>query len=149
MLYTYRCVNCGAETVSTHRGDKLIRVCVRCGQRDHQRVWGVSFHRPMQQHFNKATGTVVSSMRGFKNDLARKSEEYTALTGIEANFQPIDNDPATLGVTEEGLTGRAAEWASRGDNRGAGYVDDGLTVTPRDLAAAREVLNAMERDGAS
>ena len=44
----------------------------------------------MMSHYNATVGKEVSDMRGFKDDLKRKSEEATLRTGIEHNYEPID-----------------------------------------------------------
>lgn len=118
-LYSYRCVQCDAETITTYRGDELVRICRICGNRKHRRVWSVSFQRSMPPHFNQTVGKYITNQRQFRDELKRSSEQYSLRTGIDADFRPIDRDPSSLGVTEEGLTGKAAEWAAKGDGKGA------------------------------
>lgn len=90
MLYEFKCPECGTTVLTNERGDRLNRVCRQCGFRGPLvRVFAVSLHRPMMPHFNTSVGREITSMRGFKDALAQKSEDYTRTTGIEANFQPI------------------------------------------------------------
>lgn len=90
MMYEYRCVDCDWRDLSQHRGDRLNRVCRGCGHVGPLvRVFAVNLARPMMPHFNASVGKEVTSMRGFRDALAAKSEEYTRTTGIEVNYQPI------------------------------------------------------------
>jgi hypothetical protein len=58
----------------------------------------------MPEHFNNATGQYVTNERAFGDQLKLKSEEMSARTGMEHNYQPIDiTDMKALGVTDEGL----------------------------------------------
>lgn len=65
--------------------------CPACGDGEWRRDYrSVGLVNPMMEHWNNTTGTVVSDMKGFKNDLKRRSDEATMRTGIEHNYEPID-----------------------------------------------------------
>lgn len=101
ILYTYRCTACGREFSSSLRADCLNSEC--CSSKG-QRVWGFGMASIMHEHMNQSLGRPVSSMRQFKDGLKQKSEEATARTGVEHNFQPVDiTDRKSLGVTDEGI----------------------------------------------
>lgn len=104
-IFEYKCPECQNRVISTVRGDRLDADCPHCDQpRTFRRVFSVSVRRPMQAHFNNTVGKVISDEKQFERELQRKGEEYTAETGIETNYRPIDyRDKEALGVTEEGL----------------------------------------------
>lgn len=92
--FQYKCKSCGLEGLLY--GDigqdppRPESVCPDCGANDWGRVYSLSVHRPMADHWNNTTGQVVGSMREFKEQLKRKSEEATLKSGIEHNYEPID-----------------------------------------------------------
>lgn len=99
-LYTYRCAECGNEFLSSTRADQ-VEFTACCGNWG-QRIWGFTAKAIMHEHMNTSVGAPVSSMQGFKDGLARRSEEAFNRTGVEHNFQPVDlGDKQTLGVTSE------------------------------------------------
>jgi hypothetical protein len=104
-LYEYRCPTCRSTLTTTTRGDRFDASCARCGDPGpHVRVFSIRIEKPMQEHFNVSTGAPVSSMRQFREQLKIKGEEYTAQTGIEVNYQPVDvSDSRSLGVTSAGI----------------------------------------------
>ena len=63
-----------------------------------------SFQPPMAEHFNRAVNKPIHSMRQFREELKRKSEEATLTTGIEHNYVPVDlSDHEAIGVSNEGI----------------------------------------------
>ena len=97
-MYEYKCSECNAShTITDDRdGDLKTRadlgyVPCTCGGFYRRRF---SFSTPpmMHEHWNPTTGTVVSSMRQFRADLRRQSEEQEARTGIPTNLQPVDTE---------------------------------------------------------
>jgi len=68
----------------------------------------------MHVHFNETIGKTVTGKRDFANKLRQKGEEYTAQTGIETNYQPIEPGDIRHKVTEEGLDGTNRERVKRG-----------------------------------
>lgn len=105
MMYEYRCLGCGQTILHDFALDRVSGTpcCGRVGQR----IWSVSFHRPMPPHFNHSVGRYVSNETKFSDALKEKAEEATAKTGIPHDYKPVDiRDRETLGVTEEGLDGK-------------------------------------------
>lgn len=101
MIYGYKCRTCGHTEDSTVRAN-MIGPC-GCGgwlTRKYQFV----VEPVMQEHFNRAVGMPISSMRQFKRELDRVSDEYSARTGMDTKFAPIDYaDTKACGVTGDGL----------------------------------------------
>lgn len=62
-----------------------------------------SVHRGFQEHFNHSVGRFVNTERELKSELSRASEEYTARTGVPANFQPVHPEEIKHTVNGEGL----------------------------------------------
>ena len=116
MLYTYRCGNCGAEVVSTQRGDRLARVCAGCGSTEPlRRVFGFALKPAMAPHFNNALGRYVTSDRDFGDGLKRASETASITTGIEHDYKPLEwGDHAAFGATNEGIHESNIERSKRG-----------------------------------
>lgn len=80
-----------------------------------KRVFGFSLVKPMQEHYNPTTGTVVSNSRQFRDGLKVASDRETARTGIEHNYVEVDpTDAKALGVTEEGLDTTARRLVAEG-----------------------------------
>lgn len=97
--YEYKNRQTGEVRLSQERADRLEFDGVMFN-----RVWGFQQAPMMHEHFNTSTGTVVSSRRGFQDDLKRLSEERTERTGIHHNFVEVDiTDKKALGVTDEGI----------------------------------------------
>lgn len=55
-----------------------------------KRKYSVQFASVMQEHYNPSVGKPVSSMRQFRDELARASDAATAKTGVLHDFQPAD-----------------------------------------------------------
>lgn len=109
-IYLYRCPECDTEHLDHRRGDRLPLACASCGHPGplHRR-FAISTHRPMQEHWNQSVNAPVSSMRDFAEKLKIRGEEYTARTGIESRFVPIDPaDTRALGVTTQGIEDKPA-----------------------------------------
>jgi len=102
-IYEYKCPR-GHLTIEGKRGAKTR--CDVCG-RDAKRTWGFSMVKgdlSFEPHMNSSVGEYVSTPTGFSDALKRKSEEATASTGIEHNYEPISwQDTDAAGVTDEGL----------------------------------------------
>ena len=113
-LYEYKCPDCATRVPSFERGDRLDQACPSCGRVPLKRVWSLGFQMPMHEHFNQSVGKPISSMRQYSDELKRKSDEATALTGIEHRYVPVDmNDRKTLGIDGRGIdeSNRAREKA--------------------------------------
>lgn len=90
-LYEYRCTHCSTAYSDFERANRIERYCNKCeGTTTWQRVWAVSIHRPMQEHFNHSVGKPISDPRQHADELKRASEAATLATGIEHNYVPID-----------------------------------------------------------
>lgn len=88
-----------------------------------KRVYSFAAAPVMHEHFNHSVGKVISDMRQFKSQLARKSEEDSERRGMKIDYQPVDlTDRQSLGVTDEGIEtydrsyARAAGRASRDED---------------------------------
>lgn len=107
-MYEYKCTVCGTTGQDERRlvGDFLkLCGCAHCGTRGTiKRVWGFSFKRPMQEHFNTSVGKVIRTDAQLKSEFSRLSDEAEMYTGNPHKFVPIDpHDKEALGVTDEGL----------------------------------------------
>lgn len=103
-IYEYKCPGCLTRITSSRRGDRLRTYCAQCdATTEHRRVFSVSIHRPMMEHMNATTGSLISDNRQFKDELKRMSEVQTLKTGIEHQYEPIDHDAVKSKVTGEGL----------------------------------------------
>jgi len=104
VIYEYRCPKCRALTTSTHRGDRLHEPCGACGHSPLHRKFSVAVKPMMHEHFNKAVGKPISSMRQFKDELKAASEKATEETGIPHNYVPVEyGDREAFGATGEGI----------------------------------------------
>lgn len=105
MTYEFRCKRCDTRYFSQDR--ELIsglNWCTRCGYMPLVRVWGFSFPKVMHEHMNSSIGKVISDPQQFRRELARKSEEDSERRGFKVDYQPVDMDPVSLGVTDEGMS---------------------------------------------
>lgn len=76
-----------------------------------KRVFSFSTPRIIHAHFNPTVGKEVSSMRGFKDDLKRASEDAERRTGVPHDFQPVDlGEVGKETVTEEGMRETHDRW---------------------------------------
>lgn len=101
-IYEFRCRTCFHIHLSKIQAQSMD--CASCPDGNAKRVYSVNVHRPMPDHFNQTTQTQVGSMRQFRDDLKRKSDDYFTRTGIESNFVPHDSaDAKALGATNAGL----------------------------------------------
>lgn len=103
-LYGYRCRTCGATAESTRR-DTSIGPCLdpNCPG-DLRRQFAVNIRPSMQPHHNQASGTYVTNMGQFRDDLKRAGERQFIETGIESNLVPLDmHDNEATKVTGEGM----------------------------------------------
>jgi hypothetical protein len=114
-IYEYKCPECDQRYTSTDRCDRLGQTCRLC---EHpgplHRVFSIAVHRPIHVHYNETVGKTVTGKKDFANKLRQKGEEYTARTGIETNYQPIEPGDIKQHVTEEGLDGTNRERVKRG-----------------------------------
>ncbi len=68
------------------------------------RRYSFAIKTPMQAHFNHTVGNYVTNDADFRSKLRQASDELSAKSGIEHDFQPVDGaDRAALGVTEEAV----------------------------------------------
>lgn len=112
-IYEFRCRTCNNNHLSKKQAQSMN--CPSCPDGIAKRVYSVNVHRPMPTHFNSTTGTEVGSMRQFRDDLKRKSDDYFVRTGIESNFVPHDSsDARSLGVTNAGLDATNEDRATKG-----------------------------------
>ena len=111
-LYGYQCRECGQDYTSFTRGNFLIdpetllrMPCYKCEAPEVKRKYSLAVHRPMHEHMNRSTGTLISSDRQFRDELKRKSEEQFLRTGIPCQYEPIDHDEAKAAVIASGGVG--------------------------------------------
>lgn len=110
-VYEFACKNCGEDySVTSIKNKEFMERRIRQGgycslcMGPIRRVFSFSVAKPMPEHYNKSTGTFISSERQLKDTLKAQSEQATERTGIEHNFVPIHpSERETLGVTSEGL----------------------------------------------
>lgn len=103
-MYQYRCPECRTTKNSMIRDNRLPQSCENCGHEPLHRVFGFSTPPMMHEHFNHSVGKPISSMRQYRDELARKSEEASEYTGIEHSYAPIEpGDAAAAGATNEGI----------------------------------------------
>jgi hypothetical protein len=101
MIYLYECRGCGQQFNSPVRGDFAVDRdghTVNCCAQPVKRRYQLAVQRPMHDHFNNTTNTVIGSQRQFKEELKTMSEAATLKTGIEHNFEPIDPEIARKAV---------------------------------------------------
>lgn len=109
MIYGYKCRRCGQHYESETRADALdpcqhLTNFGRCRGAITRDYSGIGIARPFVEHYNASVGAPVRSKADFKEKLHVMGEQYTEMSGIPTNYQPIDmDDTRTLGVTEEGL----------------------------------------------
>ena len=114
-IYEYKCHECDQRYISTERGDRLERACQACANPGPlKRVFCVAIHKPVMAHWNPTVQKEVTSNKDFKDKLKQKGEEYTARTGIEVNYQPIDPSDVKHKVTDEGMEATNQERIRRG-----------------------------------
>jgi len=98
-VYEFRCPNCGAAVTrhwSIH--DDTDRdlynsgavACTECSHGHLRRRFTFAPAPVMHEHWNHSVGKPVSSMRQFKDDLARASERQSEVTGMEHRYVPVD-----------------------------------------------------------
>lgn len=93
MIYLYECRECGQQYNSRIQGNWAVTANgddLYCCHLLVKRKYQLAVHRPMLDHFNNTTGTVIGSDRQFREELKAMSEVATNKTGIEHDYQPID-----------------------------------------------------------
>lgn len=100
-LYTFRCDNCGHQTVinSSIRDypDVPNAHCMECRSGELRRDYRADKPQPAPmwpEHYNPSTGTVVRSRQQLQDDLNRGAEENFNRTGIPS--QPVVVDWADM-----------------------------------------------------
>jgi putative FmdB family regulatory protein len=106
-LYEYKCPTCGERALVERTVDdrNLPLICVNplCCMENMKRVYSFS-SRVFQGGYNASLGVHVESERALMDHAKRMSEEASARTGYEHNFQPVDvTDAAACGVQGAGL----------------------------------------------
>lgn len=85
-IYEYQCRDCGAveaDVASMDASTRLVNLgCVQCGTGRLKRLFAFHPAPIMHEHFNQSVGKPISSMRQFKDELARMDERNTARNGI-------------------------------------------------------------------
>jgi hypothetical protein len=103
-LFEYRCP-VGHQRIVHERADSIL--CGSDCSEIARRRFSFSVLTPIQEHFNLATGTYVSNEQQVKDELKRQSDDLSARTGFNHDFQylsPSDmQDVAARKVTPEGL----------------------------------------------
>ena len=102
-VYLYRCKVCRVhgEKWQAFNDDPLL-VCPECGGRVN-RVMSFTPAKVMHEHFDHTTGKIVSDRKQWLSELQRKSDEASERSGRDTNYVPVDLDPESLSVTEEGM----------------------------------------------
>lgn len=90
MKYAYRCPVCRGEILHDEPHDRLNAICRSCGAQEFKRVFSFSMAIPFKEHFNAATGQVVSSKTKHADILKAQSETETIRSGVEHKFVPVD-----------------------------------------------------------
>lgn len=98
-LYQFKCPACGRTEDTTDREATLL--CDECDVNLKRDYSTVQLSPVMQEHYNSSVNQEISSMRQLNDIWKRQSDEYSAKTGIEARFGPLDIKDA--GATNEGL----------------------------------------------
>lgn len=100
-MYEYRCSECGnTDTITDDRDGPLkaradagLITCTCTPDAVYRRRFSFSTPPMMHEHYNYTVGRPISSMRQFRDELKRASEEHTLRTGgVPADFQPIDHE---------------------------------------------------------
>lgn len=108
MIYLYECRECGQPFHSRIRGDFAMTSdgqVVSCCDQPVKRRYQLAVQRPMHDHYNPTTGTMIGSDRQFREELKKMSEVSTRKTGIEHNYEPIDPELARRTVEESQAVG--------------------------------------------
>ena len=108
MIYLYECRECGQQYNSKHRGDIAMTSDgqpIFCCDEPIKRRYRLAIQRPMHDHYNPTTGTMIGSDRQFREELKAMSEVATKKTGIEHNYEPIDPELARKTVEESQAVG--------------------------------------------
>lgn len=91
-IYEYQCRNCGvveADLAPMEASSRLAGLgCVQCGVGRLKRLFAFHPAPVMHEHFNHSVGRPISSMRQFKDELARMNDWNTARTGIPHQAEP-------------------------------------------------------------
>lgn len=110
-LYQFKCPACGLREDTTDR--EAILLCDECDVNLKRDYSTVQLSPVMQEHYNASVNREVSSMRQLNDIWKRQSDDYSAHTGIEARFGPVDMKD--VGATNEGLDSTNAVRRARGD----------------------------------
>jgi hypothetical protein len=96
----------------------LYSFCDFCqSMRDFKRVFGFNHKPGMEEHLNQSVGKPISSMRQYRDELSRKSDEMgqdriyqtadgekVIVPGIPVNYKPLEwGDHQAFGATNEGI----------------------------------------------
>lgn len=101
-VYGFRCRTCDTRA-NSHDRLATLGPCPNPGcDGELKRCYrSVQLAPVMQEHYNPSVNAMVSSERQIVESFKRASDEYSARTGIEANFQPLD--PKDAKMTGDGL----------------------------------------------
>lgn len=105
-MYEFRCAGCGWGGELWFGVDDDRRHHARCPEcrGGLRRRFGFRLAAGFEEHRNPSTGRWTTSDRQFRDDLRRASDEASAATGIDHNFQPADlRDPAVAPRSDDGL----------------------------------------------
>lgn len=108
MIYLYECRECGQQYNSKMQGDFALQrsgVALYCCDLPVKRKYQLAVQRPMHDHYNNTTGTVIGSDRQFREELKAMSEVASKKTGIDHDYQPIDPEMARRTVEESNAVG--------------------------------------------
>lgn len=133
-LYDFRCPDhrdvhndtiCAPDSIPA----TLRSYCDFCQDwREFKRVFGFNHHPGMEEHFNKSVGKPISSMRQYRDELHRASDEMAResvyvtadgekviVPGIETNYTPLEwGDHQAFGATNAGIDESNRERSKRG-----------------------------------
>lgn len=119
--YKYECSKCGDERIEVmtfaehdifEPGAHLLNDEVAIVSRVYasrlcglwEQVYDFSFKRGFTAHYNPSLGHHISSEREASEHLKRQSEEATARTGVDHDYELVDpGEPSSVGVTDQGM----------------------------------------------
>lgn len=109
--YDYRCEDCGSIVTRDFREATFIAQCASMQCDDATRMFKRTYtsapayrQGDIDAHFNQALGKPISSMRQFRSELSRASDDASAHTGIDHKYAPVEyGDKQAAGIDSDHL----------------------------------------------
>lgn len=89
MKYEYRCKQC-YETHLLHTYGLEGSICTVCGDGILARVYSITVHRDLPEHYNPQVGKPIRGMQQLKRELRDAGEKQWEKTGIPHRYVPMD-----------------------------------------------------------